>query len=311
LTRNQSETVRRSARELQLQAGRFPDAAEQQVVLATELSARLETLAPELASLLAAMRYESRFEAVVVHGLPVQEDVAPIIQLALTLQVGEPFNYAEQLGGALAMRLEPKPGSAANTNSTRDEFSKHSDDAAMPEDLRVTWISLYGVENPHGTLTGYAPILQALEHLPIEALNPLFSPRWQVRFPLSFGFGQEVWSEPRSLLGQDERGRVTIGWPSYATRPLHADDVEALQALAELDQALDREMSFVAVSPGTMLLFSNSHGVHMRTPIAEGQRRLILRNYIRPDLDALRAKAGHGGYIFSLRALLLREGAAP
>jgi hypothetical protein len=292
------------AREYQFQAGGFPTDARQQVALASELSAQLGILLPELASLLAAMRYEGQTEAMVIHGLPSQDDVAALIQLSLSLQVGEPFNYAEQLGGALAMRIEPKSGSAANTNTTSDEFAKHSDDAAMPENLRAIWINLYGIDNPLGTFTGYAPILPALEHCSTKSIDHLFSSEWQVRYPLSFGFGREVWSKPRPLLDQDEQGRVTISWPSYATRPACIDDLAAAEILAELDRALDREMSYVALSPGTILLFSNLHGVHMRTTVPEGKSRLILRNYIRPDLDALRAKSGHDGYVFGLPKLL-------
>lgn len=303
LTRNETSNLHKEGIEHLLQAGGLPQDPAALVALAAEFSHRVEAIVPEMARQIARLRHGSGAEALVVRGIPVQEEVAALFQMSSSVMLGEPFNYEEQLGGALSMRLEPKPGSAPDTNTTSDEFRKHSDDAAMPEEHRVTFISLLGIANPRGTLTGYSALRPALEHLPVEALNPLFSPRWQVRYPLSFNLGGDVWSEPRPLLSLDDHGHETIAWASYATRPVMEGDVEATQALAELDRALDRQMHFVAMSPGTMLLFSNARGVHMRTRIAEGQRRLVLRNYVRTDLDALRAKAGCGGNVFSLASL--------
>lgn len=238
-----------------------------------------------------------------VHNLPTAEAVAPPVHLATSAFVGPVFNYVEQNGGALEMRLEPRSGSAANTNTTPDEFALHTDDAAMPEDMLVWWISLYGVRNPRGTFTGYAPVEAALSRIAVAHGNVLRSPRFQVRMPLSFNLGDNIWTEARPILGADEHGRTTIAWPSYATRAADPRDVEADEALAALEDAMEREVVYTALQPGTLLCFSNRHGAHKRTTIGTGER-LILRNYIRPDLDAMRAKAGHNGHVFSLRSLL-------
>jgi hypothetical protein len=80
-------------------------------------------------------------------------------------------------------------------------------------------------------------------------------------------------------------------------------DTEATEALALLKRAAERTVAYVALSSGTMLAFSNIHGVHKRTAITGNGDRLIFRNYIRPDLTALRTAAGHDGHIFALREI--------
>ncbi len=284
-------------------AGGIPETPERQIGLAAVLSEVIEDVCPRLAQGFARMRFEPNCEALVVHGLPTAEEVAPLLHLATSAFVGEVFNYAEQNGGELEMRLEPRPGSKANTNTTRDEFALHTDDAAMPEEKRVTWISLYGVRNPRGTLTGYAPVEAALSTIGLAHINVLRSPAFKVRMPLSFNFGDDIWSDARPILGRDEHDRSTIAWPSYATRPADPGDVEAKEALEALRAAMEREVVYTALEPGTLLIFSNLHGAHKRTAIGSGER-LILRNYVRPDLKVMRTKAGHDGHVFALRDLI-------
>jgi hypothetical protein len=175
-----------AARELLLKAGGFPTEASEQIALAARLAERIEHHSPRLGFELAKMPHEKDGEACVIHGLPAREGLAAIIQLALSTLLGDPFNYAEQNKGVLAMRLEPQPGSAANTNTTTDEFALHSDDAAMPEELRAEWLSLYGIRNPRGTLTGYAPIrvvLDDLANVSTDIQATLAAERFSVRMP--------------------------------------------------------------------------------------------------------------------------------
>ncbi len=303
ITPRERNRIESAAANLLDRVGGFPSTPEGQGALAAEHAEAIEDHCPRLAQALARLRFERHCEYLVVNNLPTAEEVAPLVHLATSAFVGEVFNYSEQNGGELEMRLEPRPGSAANTNTTPDDFALHTDDAAMPEAMQVFWISLYGVRNPRGTFTGYAPVEAALSSIAVAYGNVLRSPRFQVRMPLSFDLGDDIWTEPRPILGADEHGRTTIGWPSYATRPADLRDVEAIEALAALKDAMEREVVYTALQPGTLLCFSNRHGAHKRTRIDAGER-LILRNYIRPDLDAMRAKAGHNGHVFSLRTLL-------
>jgi hypothetical protein len=303
ITLRERNRIKRAAAELLKRAGGFPPTPEGQVALAAELAEAIEDHCPRLAQALSRIRFEPGCDYLVVHNLPSAEAVAPLVHLATSAFVGHVFNFSSQNGGALAMRLEPRADSEANTNTTADEFALHTDDAAMPEEMRVSWISLYGVRNPRGTYTGYAPVEAALSRIDLAYWNTLRSPSFEVRMPRSFKLGDDIWTEPRAILGVDEHGCTTIAWPSYATRVADPRDVEAAEALAALKDAMEREVVWTALQPGTMLVFSNAHGAHKRTAIGAGER-LILRNYIRPDLSAMRAKAGHAGHVFSLHTLL-------
>ncbi len=302
LTVGESARITRVARE-RIGDEAFPIDPLSQVRLAQELAQMIELHVPRLAETLTRLRYEDDFEAVVIHGLPLEEELAPAVALALSCQFGVPFNYAEQNSGALAMRIAPRTGSAANTNTTRGEFEWHSDDAAMPESLRATWITLYGVFNPPRTLTGYVPIRAVLDHIAPNFCNALWEPRYSVRVPISFGLGENMWTDARPILAVDENDMVTVACPTFATKSSDPHDVEAKQAFDHFCSLLDRHATFVPVSRGTMLAFNNARGLHMRTAIGNGER-LIFRTYVRPDLNALRSKCGHKGHIFSLSQLL-------
>jgi hypothetical protein len=158
LTRRECALIEQAAQQLLIRTGGFPLDPNAQVLFSRQLGDMIEDRCRRLGEALARLRCEHAHEALVVHGLPVREDLAVPIQLACSSLIGTPFNYAEQNNGTLAMRLEPTANSAPNTNTTAKEFALHSDDAAVPEALRAAWLSLYGIRNPRGTLTGYAPI---------------------------------------------------------------------------------------------------------------------------------------------------------
>jgi Domain of unknown function (DUF4158) len=239
--------------ELGLTDQSFPTDSALQVALAAELAAVIEGLVPRLAQHLIRLRYEEDVEAVVVRGLPAEEELVPAVALALSCLFGLPFNYQSQLNGALAMRLVPSDDSAPNTNTTRDEFEWHSDDAYMAAALRVTWITLYGVRNPPQTLTGYASIRAALAGMAADEVALLWAPRYRVRAPTSFKLGKERWSEPRPILTLDEEAIINIAWPTYATRLADPGDGAAAHALSALKKQVARQGVYPPVGLGEVL----------------------------------------------------------
>ena len=241
-------------------------------------------------------------DAVYVHGLPTTVAQARIILLAMTHILGQPFNYDAQNGGALVMELKPVEGSVGNTNSTREDFALHTDDAAMPRDARTEFINLYGIKNPPNTLTGFAPTMDALKELNASAtvgalVKALSEPRFRVRFPVSFGFDKEVWSEPCPILEISEDGDIETRFTSYAVKPVHDDDFVAHGAIAVFLAAMERHVVNVPLDAGCFLSFNNSHGAHKRGKIGEGER-LVLRTYSARSLDLLREVTGKDGPIF-------------
>lgn len=263
--------------------------------------AKLKRVVPRLARVLERAR-AGNLDAVYVEGLPTELADARIVLLAMTYYMGKPFNYDAQNGGALVMELKPVEGSVANTNSTREDFALHTDDAAIPRDARVEWLQLYGIVNPPNTLTGFAPTMDALNELnasgTVDALvKALGEPRFRVRFPVSFGFQKEVWSKPCPIVEISENGEIETRFPSYAIKPVHDDDFVAHAAIAVFLAAMERHVINVSLDAGCFLAFNNNRGAHKRGAIGEGDR-LVLRTYAIQNLDMLRDMTGEDGPIF-------------
>lgn len=263
--------------------------------------AKLKLVVPRVARALDRAR-AGDLDAVYVEGLPTDSGHSRITLMAMTHILGEPFNYDAQNGGALVMNLKPVKGSVGNTNSTREDFALHTDDAAMPRDARTEFINLYGIVNPPNTLTGFAPTMDALKELNASGsvdrlVKALSEPRFRVRFPVSFGFEKEVWSDPCPILEIGDDGDIETRFPSYAVKPVDEGDFVAHAAIAVFLAAMERQVVNVPLDAGCFLTFNNSRGAHKRGPIGEGDR-LVLRTYSARNLDLLREVTGEDGPIF-------------
>lgn len=258
-------------------------------------------IAPELADL-ADQLANGEIDAAYITNLPQGKDEMSLFQLAFTMIVGEPFNYTTQNGGQLVMELRPVANAGPNTNATTDDFEIHTDDAAMPRDARTEFIMLGGIVNPPGTLTGYASTIEALANTASTIIEVLRQKRFQVRFPISFGLGDDTWSEPMAILsGEDDE--TELRFPSYATRPADPADAEASVAIEALKAALNAAVHDFAVDPGAFLVFNNARGAHRRGPIRNGER-LVLRTYAARSLDLLRRRTGIEGPIFPVNPFI-------
>tara|TARA_R110002049_G_scaffold108883_1_gene257487 strand:- start:1557 stop:2504 length:948 start_codon:yes stop_codon:yes gene_type:complete len=263
--------------------------------------AELKAAAPRIVRALERAR-DGHLDAVYIDGLPKDVESARIVLVAMTHILGKPFNYDAQNGGALVMKLKPVRGSVGNTNSTREDFAFHTDDAAIPRDARVEWLQLYGIVNPPNTLTGFAPTMDALNDLKASGtVDPLVKalgqPRFRVRFPVSFGFEKEVWSDPCPVIEIGKDGDIETRFPSYAIKPVRDDDFVAHAAIAVFLAALERQVINVPLDAGCFLAFNNNRGAHKRGTIGEGDR-LVLRTYATQCLDMLQAVTGENGPIF-------------
>jgi hypothetical protein len=234
-----------------------------------------------------------------IYGLPEDREIAEVVHLALSTHFGLPFNYAEQNSGELPMALAPKQNSPENTNTTAGEFGFHTDDALVDSELRTKFISLYGIINPPRAWTYYSPIDPVWNSLHSKHLDKLLSPNFLVRMPVSFGRGDNVWSEPRPVFYLSGKGERCVAMATYAVRPADPDDSDAVDALQHAIAGFNTHNVAVSLDPGTFLIFDNDRGMHKRTAI--NGDRLILRTYIRQSLDTLRRISNNHGYIFSLK----------
>jgi hypothetical protein len=241
-----------------------------------------------------------------IRGLPARESLGAVLATGLSSLRGEVFQYQEQNGGELTVRIEPRPNAPANSNATAEPFGFHTDDAVLAVSYRTQDIALLGIHNPRGTLTGFSRADLLFDAAPGWCTDICTQPRFSMRVPASFGLGEDFWFDHLPILSFDRHGRPEVAWPTYATRPTYPQDREAQLALAELNAMLEHGAVDVPVSPGHWLLFDNSRVLHRRGAIGGG-RRLLFRNYIRISCHALRAATGTAGPIFSARALLATQ----
>jgi hypothetical protein len=67
--------------------------------------------------------------------------------------------------------------------------------------------------------------------------------------------------------------------------------------------ASENSLSEIVAAPGSALIFFNDRGLHGR-PAFTG-KRLVLRTYIRNNLETMRAICGHDGNVFDTIKVLI------
>lgn len=284
---------------LVLAAASWAESKREQAASAAALAPDLAGAAPTLAAAFHDLRV-GHIDALYVRGLPEGHSSGRVLLLGTTSMLGSSFNYSGQNGGELVMQLRPSPDAAPNTNATIGEFGFHTDDAVIARACRAEWISLFGVINPPGTLTGYASTRDALAVLATQQdgerlAEVLFAPRFRVCAPPSIDVGA-LWSEPTPIVSFSPDG-IDTRYPSYRIAPVDAADDVARAAIVAFHASLERVAVDLPIDAGTLLAFSNTAGVHRRGPIVTGDR-LVLRTYATRDLRALQAATGEVGPIF-------------
>lgn len=280
----------------------WPENQADQAALGQAFAVQFEQAAPRITRILKKAR-DGKFDAAYITGFPIDPAHARLALITMTEMLGKAFNYDGQNNGALVMELKPNPNSVGNTNDTPGEFAPHTDDAAVPHDLRTDFINLYGIVNPPGTLTSYAPAWDALKELAVETVEILRDKRFKVGFPASFGLGRNIWSSPCSIINIGDDGDIELRFPSYATEPVDPNDHAARQAINALKEALERNMISVPLDAGSLLCLNNSRGAHSRGAIRDGDR-LVLRTYAARSLQALQEVTGTPGPIFAIRPIV-------
>lgn len=247
--------------------------------------------------------------SVLISGLPIitgktkRQNINEKISLAFAHLLGFPFQYLQQNNGKLVAEISPREG-YENTQSGlgRVHFGWHTDDSIFSINHRTEWIQLLGMINEGLTETLLSPIDDIVKQLPNDTLRILMENRFEVKMPTSFGFRHQIWSYPLSLVWKNELGQYEVGVPTYHVRPSDQNDKRAHTALHALFSAIDICRYSVIIQPGTLFIFNNNRVLHGRTPIIAD--RMILRTYIRRDLNALREATGNDTSIFDARFLI-------
>ena len=275
-----------------------PGTVEESLAVARILSGFLEAHLPELAALLDAVGRRLGPAAIVLGGLPVTDaPTGELWSLALSLLVGQPFQYRQQPdGGKLVAELTPKPGldHVRNTGQSRAEFDPHTDFTVFAPEASPGNLLLLGVRNGARAWTSYTPIAPIVPDLADWFVRKLMTSAFVYQAPASFTSRVTLLSKPRPILWQEE-GAWHVGLPTYWVRPADETDRDAQVAL---DAIISRVRSGrwtrkIVIGPGDALVFANHRGLHARGTVLGD--RLVLRTYITRNLDGIRARTGDSG----------------
>lgn len=91
---------------------------------------------------------------------------------------------------------------------------------------------------------------------------------------------------PVPLIWLDDNKNYEVGVPTYNVRVIDPADFAAKHALRVFINAIESCRQDFLVTSHSMLIFNNNRLLHGRTSFTGD--RLILRTYVRPNLDALR-----------------------
>ena len=269
----------------------------------------IKKLAPEFTFFMHRLLENNPPCGIAISGLPVIADkterlhMSEKMSLAFSHLIGLPFQYLQQNNGKLVALISPREG-FENTHSGlgRQQFGWHTDDCIFALEHRTQWIQLHGVVNDGNTETLFSLIDAIVEMLPFHTKNILMQARFEVKMPTSFGFRHQIWSHPVPLVWRNENDEYEVGVPTYHVRTIDQHDEEAHTALKIFFDAIQACRHSIIIQPDMLFIFNNNRLLHGRgTVIGE---RIVLRTYIRRNLQALRAATDSEGSVFDARFLI-------
>lgn len=274
-----------------------------------QIALAIEKFAPYFTRVIKKLLGNNAPCSVLISGLPVIPNLTERLHvnekmsLAFAHLLGLPFQYTQQNNGKLVAHISPREG-YENTQSGlgRTHFGWHTDDSIFSLNHRTEWIQLLGVVNEGLTETLLSPIDDIVRRLSTDVLHILMQNRFEVKMPTSFGFRHQIWSHSLPLIWRNTRGEYEVGVPTYHVRPTDQNDREAMTALTVFLSAIDACRYSAIIQPDTLFIFNNNRVLHGRAPVIGN--RMILRTYIRRDLNALREATNNEASIFDARFLI-------
>lgn len=241
--------------------------------------------------------------ALVVHGLPIDRDLAPtpsdgrrsskerFVSEAMLGAIGsffgDLFSYATEKRGEIIQNIVP----VANREMTRSnegsraDFLLHTENAYF--EFRPDYLLLLGLRTGDGDLAATTVVnaREALARLAPEHVALLRQPLFRISAPESFldAHGHRVWTPPLAVIsGSDEQPEARVNFNGVM-----AVTEAASEALQAWQAALDAVKVALILQPGEMLVLDNRKALHGRKPFhAEfgPSARWLQRAYVRSTL---------------------------
>jgi hypothetical protein len=251
---------------------------------------------------------KNKFDAIYVKGLPKFDNTrkelncAKTISFMIGLIIGEPFQYEQQNNGDIVAQIKPVQGlEQTNSNAGKMSFGWHSDDCFLPSKFRTKWIQLTGFYNPDKILTKISLIDEIIQNLSSQSLSKLMLKNYKVKAPTSFGLG-DIWSDDIPLIRVNGDNKFEIGVPTYHVIPADSEDKSAGLAFNDLMNSINKCEKSFCIESGTALIFNNDRLLHARDEIQSD--RLVLRVYVKPNLDDLISATNSDNRVFDLGKLV-------
>lgn len=226
---------------------------------------------------------------------------AKVLSFALSLIVGEPFQYIQQNNGEITAEVKPLKGYENTVSSGGKIFlGWHTDDCMIEEDSRAKWIQLLGFYNPANTLTNIAFIDDIIAKLSCKSLEILKKQPYKLIIPASFRV-QKIWIDVAPIIYL-QNNNYQIGVSAYTDIECYTEASKlALQELMNIAQQCKISIN---LQPGNAIFFNNNRLLHSRDIIPND--RLVLRTYMIPNLAGIQKRSGtKSGRVFDLKKLII------
>ncbi len=216
---------------------------------------------------------------------PVDKDLATeLALLTVARRLGQPVGYVPEHGGRIVQNIVPTQSDAdmQTSTSSRSNLMFHTETAFHPYRPRyLLLLCLRGDPTAHTTL---ASVHDIMDHLPDEAVDVMFEPRFRTAVDASFLAGRINELGPARPLVTGTRDEPTFIFDADLTVGIDADAEDVLIAVST---AIAEIETSVVLEPGDLLVVDNNVAVHGRSPFSarfDGTDRWLQRSFVVTDL---------------------------
>lgn len=205
---------------------------------------------------------------------------ASLLLTAVTVMLGEPFNYASLYKGRIVQNMVPvrKMEFTQTSQSSTGMLDWHCEDSFRED--RCDYAGLLCLRGDATAASKYSQVkdVALLSH----QMSILRQPRYQVRPDPAHVLPDDVRMRPLAILSGSESS-PEIAYDTHHLEVVDKADTEAAEALRELGVALDKAAISHVMQKGDLLIFDNKRVVHARTPFTarfDGSDRWLMRTMI-------------------------------
>lgn len=205
---------------------------------------------------------------------------AALLVAAVTVILGEPFNYSTLYDGRIVQNMVPVRTMefTQTSQSSTGMLDWHCEDSFRED--RCDYAGLICLRGDPSAASKYAQARDV--QLSPDQMATLREPRYHVRPDPAHVLAGEVIMRPLAILSGSESA-PEIAYDTHHLEPIDDADTEAADALRELGLGLNKVAISHVMEPGDLLIFDNKRVVHARTPFAarfDGTDRWLMRTMI-------------------------------